>query len=74
MLLYANRTRFSAIVTIKIESTDNPGGSIFTGGPGELPEKTAAKVGFNDFLVDGGRELHLSENTVATLFAVRSAS
>jgi hypothetical protein len=73
MLLYANRTRFSAIVTIKIESTDNPSSSVLTGA-GEMLEKTAAEIGFNDFLVDGGRELHLSENTVATLFAVRSAS
>ncbi|MEI2613613.1 MAG: hypothetical protein V9G21_00855 [Methylotenera sp.] len=71
MLLYTNHTRFAAIVTVKIESSQKPSEAIMIGSEAFL-EKITAKLGHWDFFVDGGQELHLGENTVATLMSVRS--
>jgi hypothetical protein len=73
MHLYTNRTRFPAIVTVKIEVTGQPLEAVLIGET-EFFENFSAKVGYFDFLVDGGKELHLGENTVGTVVGVRCAT
>lgn len=72
MLLYTNRTRFPAIVTVLIEST-NDGSSSLIVGTETFYEKIAGKTGLFDILVDSGQELHSGEGTNASVFAVRCA-
>lgn len=73
MLLYANRTQFPAIVTLKLEGTDDPTAALKIGSE-EFFEKIGGKTGYFDLVVDGGKELHLINNTVATFVSVRAAS
>jgi|JI9StandDraft_1071089.scaffolds.fasta_scaffold255118_2 hypothetical protein len=72
MLIYRNRTRHAAIVTIKIESTDKPEAALKVGSE-EFFEEMDGKPGIDDLLVSPGKELHTNNNTVATLLAVRNA-
>lgn len=71
MLLYTNHTQSPAIVTIKIESADVPDAAVMLGTEA-FYEKLGGKVGYHDFVVESGKELHLINNTVATFVAVRS--
>lgn len=73
MALYTNNTRLPAIVTIRIENAGKPSESIMIGSEALL-EKTKADVGYHDFLVDGGKELHLGESTTATIINIRSVT
>lgn len=72
MHLYTNQTRFPSIVTVKIEVTGQPLEAVLIGAKDFL-EKFSAKVGYYDFLVDGGKELHLGENTMGAVVGVRCA-
>lgn len=72
MLLYTNKTRFDAIVTLKIESTETPEAAVKVGTEVYF-ENFGAKSGYLDVKVEGGQELHLSEKTIASLITVRSA-
>lgn len=73
MLLYTNRTKSPAIVTIKIENAENPDAAVMVGTQA-FYEKFGGKAGYYDVVVDSGKELHLINNTVATFVAVRSGS
>ena len=73
MHLYTNRTRFPAIVTVKIEVMGQPLEAVMIG-KDEFLEKFSAQVGYYDFLVDGGKELRLCENTMGIVVGVRGAS
>lgn len=73
MLLYSNHTPFSAILTLKIEGSEDPAVAVMIGTT-EFLEKVAAKLGYHDFLIGSGKELHVSEGTVALLLGVRGAS
>lgn len=72
MLLYTNRTQSRAIVTIKVESAEDPAAAVMIGTE-EFYETFGGKIGYFDLVVDSGKELHLLKNTVATFVAVRSA-
>jgi len=72
MLLYSNKTQHTAIVTIKIESTEVPEAAALVGVE-EYFEKIQAKIGYLDVKVDGGKELHLADKTVGTFVSVCSA-
>lgn len=73
MPLYTNLSQSSAIVTIKIESSDDPAAAIMIGTE-QFYEKLGGKPGYYDVVVGRGKELHLLNNTVATLIAVRSGA
>lgn len=72
MALYTNMTRFPAIVTLKIESVVKSKAAIKIGVDGASEELESAP-GYYDFFVGAGKEIHLINDTVATLIAVRSA-
>lgn len=73
MIIYTNNTKYPAIVTIKVESTDKPSESLEIGS-GDLHVKSAADVGVHDFVVDGGKQLRTANNTSASFLAVRGVS
>lgn len=72
MAFYSNHSRHSAIVTIHIQSTDNPEKSFQKGVEG-VSEHVKADVGYHDFIVEPGQSLTLGENTTAALLGVRGA-
>ncbi len=72
MVLYTNTTRFSAIVTLKIEAVVKSEAAIKIGVNG-ASEELASAPGYYDFFVGAGKEIHLINGTVATLLSVRSA-
>lgn len=71
MALYTNHSRYSAIVTVQVQSTQNPSGSIEKGAKSSFVKLTA-DVGYHDFVVEPEQQLKLGENTTATLVAVRA--
>lgn len=72
MLLYRNRTRYNAIVTVKIESTDKPEAA-FKLGTDNLLQEIEGKPGVEDLEIAPGKELHLTNNTVATILSSRNS-
>ncbi len=68
---YTNHTRFSAIVTINIDSTNDPASAIRLSAS-DLVDKFAADVGTHDFLVEPGKTLSIGDGTAASLIGVRS--
>lgn len=72
MLFYSNRTKHRAILTIKIESTEDPAAAFMVGND-EFFEKDGVKLGYIDVIVESGKEFHLIGNTIATFVAVRTA-
>ena len=73
MPFYSNHSKSAAIVTLKLESTDNPKAALMIGSEAFL-EKHEGAPGYLDIIVESGKELHLTNNTVATFVSVRSAS
>lgn len=71
---YTNRTRHPAIVTLNIEGiTDNSKALLRIGSVGAFEEFKISAIGYYDFLVDPGKELHVVDGMLAVLLAVRSA-
>ena len=74
MTFYANRTRFSAIVTLRIDvPADDAKPGLKIGTDGAFEEHVTKAVGYYDFLVDAGKELHLINNVSATFVSVRTS-
>ncbi len=61
MLLYTNLTQYRAIVTINVETTEDPAAALMIGTK-EFYEKFGRKSGYFDLVVDSGKELHLITN------------
>ena len=70
MAFYTNQTRHNAIVTVHIQSTNDPDKSIEKGSKEAFAE-VKADVGYHDLFVEPGLELKLGANTTATLIGVR---
>ena len=68
MAFYTNQTRHNSIVTILVQTTNDPKKSIEKGPNVAI---IAASIGYHDILVEPGFELSLSANTTATLVGVR---
>lgn len=73
MTIYTNHTRFGAIVTIEIDTAENPETALEIG-RNEYYEKTPGSKGVHDYFVDTGKEIRTANNTVAKFVAVRNAS
>lgn len=71
MALYTNHSRHSAIVTVQIQSTQNPNGSLERGVKDSFVKLTA-DVGYHDFVIEPEQQLKLGENSTALLIAVRA--
>ena len=71
MVIYTNHTRHSAIVTIKVESTENPEAALEIGEPDAFKTFPGA-AGVHDYIVDGGKELRTVGQTTASFVSVRS--
>lgn len=75
MNFYANKTRYPAILTLSIESiAENAKAFIKIGSIGAYEESKIPTVGYYDFLVAPGKELHVADGILANLFTVRSAN
>ena len=72
MLFYSNRSKFAAIVTVKLESTDDPKAALMIGSEAFFENHEGAP-GSLDVIVESGKDLHLINKTVATFVSVRSA-
>lgn len=72
MLIYANRTRFPAIVTVRVESTDAPKDALVVTLDGVTTKLEATPASY-DLLVNPGEELESGANTVATFLGSRCA-
>lgn len=71
MPVYTNHTRFPAIVTIQIESTNEPGAALQIG-QDPIYAKHKADKGCHDFQVDPGMTIEALNGTVATVLGVRT--
>lgn len=71
MTIYTNHTRFAAIVTIEIDTAENPDAALEIG-QSDYYEKVPGSKGVHDYFVDAGKEIRIVNNTVATFVAVRS--
>lgn len=72
MKSYTNKTRFAAIITISVDSTNAPQAALELGA-NEVYEKYPATVGHYDILVEPGKELRPGETTVITFLGARTA-
>ncbi len=72
MKSYTNKTRFSAIITLSVDSTDNPQSALELGA-NEIFEKHFATVGHYDIVVEPGQEIRAGNNTVITFLGARTA-
>lgn len=72
MALYTNTTRFASIVTLQIDVVEKPEAAVRIGINGAMEEFSAAP-GHYDFVIGAGKEIHLINNTKATVRFVRSA-
>lgn len=75
MTTYINRTRTDAILTINVESAQNPEEALQLGEPGnkDVFVTLSVGVGINDIDVPAGKEVRIAGNAVASFLAVRSA-
>lgn len=71
MAFYTNQTRHNAVVTLHVQTTNDPEKSIEKGAKDASFATIAAGVGYHDILVEPGLELSLGANTTATLVGVR---
>ena len=71
MLLYTNHTRFGAIVTIQISTTDVPEAALEIG-QGSYYEQASGSKGVHDYFVDAGKELRTVGNTTASFLGARN--
>lgn len=73
MIIYKNQTRFPAIVTVKVESTEDAKEALDVGSE-DFYRKYPADKGYHDILVDAGSELRALNNTNASVLGVRNAN
>lgn len=71
MLLYVNRTRFPAIVTVRIESTDNPKDALSVSLDG-VSDNLESLPACYDILVNPDQEVTAGFGTVAVIVATRN--
>jgi hypothetical protein len=71
MPLYTNHTRFGAIVTIQIDTTDVPEAALEIG-QGDYYEHVSGSKGVHDYFVDAGKELRTAGNTSAIFMGARN--
>jgi len=71
MYFYKNSTRYRAIVTILVQSTENSKEALEVGK--KAPRKCAAESGYTDCDVGPGETIVLLNNTVATISGIRNA-
>lgn len=71
MPIYTNHTRFSAIVTLRIESTNQPEAALEIG-QAPLYDKQQADKGWHDFQVGPGMSIEAINGTVAIVQGVRA--
>ena len=71
---YYNNTRFAAIVTVNVESSNDLKAGLLVSQPGEDKVVSArdSTPGYHDVWVDAGKELRVADGTVASFIAVRS--
>jgi len=70
MALYTNHSRLCAIVTVNLQSTENPGKALQKG-LNSVFEDLNLEVGYHDIIVEPAHSLVLGPNTVATIVGVR---
>lgn len=70
MHLYRNNTRFRAIVTVLVESTENKMKALKIGK--KAPVDCPVELGYNDCDVGPGESIELI-NTIATISGIRNA-
>lgn len=70
MAFYTNHTRQNVIVTLQIQSTNDPQTAVEKGEK-EVFQSVKADVGYHDVLVEAGLELKLGNNTTAVLIGTR---
>jgi precorrin-6B methylase 2 len=73
MVIYTNHTRFGAIVTIQIDTSDAPEAALEIG-QADYYEKVPGSKGVHDYFVDAGKELRTANNTIANFVTVRNVS
>lgn len=73
MTIYTNHTRFGAIVTIEIDTTENPEAALEIGQK-DYYEKAPGAKGAHDYFVDAGKEIRSSNNTVAKFISSRNVA
>lgn len=71
MYFYRNSTRYRAIVTILVQSTENSKEAMEVGK--KAPRKCATEPGYTDLDVGPGESIVLLNNTQATITAIRNA-
>ena len=71
-MLYCNKTRYPAIVTLRIDEVEASEKALQLG-VAEALEFLPVTVGTYDLMVGAGQELHLANNTKATVLHTRSA-
>lgn len=71
MYLYKNNTRFRAIVTVLVESTENAKEALQIGK--KTLVKCEAEPGYTDCDVGPGEAITLLNNTIASIAAIRNA-
>ena len=71
MAFYTNQTRQNVIVTLQIQSTNDPPAAVAKGTKDAF-QNVKADVGYHDLLVEAGLELRLGNNTTATLIGTRA--
>ena len=71
MYLYKNNTRYRAIVTVQVQSTENPKKALQIGS--KAPLVCEAELGFTDCDVGPGESIVLINNTQATIVTIRNA-
>ena len=73
MTIYTNHTRFGAIVTIEIDTAENPEAALEIG-QNDYYEKAPGSKGVHDYFVDAGKEIRNANNTSAKFIAARNVS
>ena len=71
MYLYKNTTRYRAIVTVQVQSTENPKKALQIGS--KAPQACEAELGFTDCDVGPGESIVPINNTQATIVGIRNA-
>lgn len=73
MLLYRNHTRFSAIVTVKVEVGGDQLKEVLRVGADEVFELLKVAGGHHDVLVGPGREIHTVGDSPGNFVSARCA-
>lgn len=71
MTIYTNHTRFGAIVTIEIDTAENPEAALEIGLK-DYHEQVPGSKGIHDYFVDAGKEIRTANNTTAKFISSRN--